>query len=128
MRHKYSKLAELQTGNQNRSNVIRTFLTNIVKHGQITTTPKRAKIIVAETNHFFCHLLSMFKKYDEAWAKREMIRFLKSTIRTEDEGKKVLTDYIARYKEQKNKTNFTSTYKTTLRKWDAVQNILIRLD
>lgn len=128
MRHKYKKVSEIQTGNQTRSNVIRNFLTSIVKHGSITTTPKRAKVIVAEVNHFFSHLLQLVSKSDATTAKREMIRFLEHTLWTDEEGKKVMSDYIIRYKDQPNKTNFVTTYKTTLRKGDAVQNILVRLD
>lgn len=116
MRHKYKKISELETGNQTRSNVIRNFLTSIVKYGQITTTPKRAKVVVSEINHFFAHLLKILSKYDEVNAKREMIRFLEKTLWTNEEGKKVMSEYIVKYKELPNKTNFVTTYKTTLRK------------
>ena len=128
MRHQYKRVLELHTGNQTRSNVIRNFLTSIIKHGQITTTPKRAKVIVSEVNRFFCHLLGMLDRYNESDAKREMIRFLEKTLWTDEEGKKVINEYIVRYKEMPDKTNFVNTYKTTIRKWDAVQNILVRLD
>lgn len=116
MRHKYKKTSELETGNQTRSNVIRNFLTSIIKHGQITTTPKRAKVVVSEINHFFSHLLKILSKYDEVNAKREMIRFLEKTLWTDEEGKKVMSEYVVKYKDMPSKTNFVTTYKTTLRK------------
>lgn len=128
MRHKYKKVSELETGNQTRSNVIRNFLTSIIKHGSITTTPKRAKVIVSEVNHFFSHLLRILTQYDENSAKREMVRFLEKTLWTDTEGKKVMSEYIVKYKEVPNKTNFVTMYKTTLRKGDGVQNVLVRLD
>jgi ribosomal protein L17 len=61
-------------------------LTSFVKIGRITTTPKRAKVLKAETDAFFSKLVKTYNRYnDENESKRECIRIVKATIFGENE-------------------------------------------
>jgi len=80
MRHQNNKLIQLSTGNKKRSLFVRTLLTNLVKNGAVTTTPKRAKVLKAEADSFFSNLVRIDSKYEEKDAKRECINMIKSTI------------------------------------------------
>jgi len=74
-------------------------LTNLVKNGKTTTTPKRAKVLKAEADTFFANLVRMSKKLEEKDARRECIRYIKSQIYGEPEGKKVLNVLLPKYME-----------------------------
>lgn len=98
MRHRQKRTLELSTGVQKKNLVIRTMLTNLVTHGKMTTTPKRAKVLKAEADSFFSRLLRTYRRFDdENISKREVIRVVKSTILTEEAGKKIVTDILPRY-------------------------------
>jgi ribosomal protein L17 len=61
-------------------------LTSFVKIGRITTTPKKAKVLKAETDAFFSKLVNTYTRYtDEKESTRECIRLVKATIFGETE-------------------------------------------
>lgn len=126
MRHQDNKLLQLNTGNKKRSVFIRTLLTNLVRAGAVTTTPKRAKVLKAEADSFFSRLVRIDSKYEEKDARRECINIVKSTIYGEDEGKKVIEVLLPKYREMKWKS-FVANYKIWFRKWDGSEKILIKL-
>ncbi len=126
MRHQNNKLIQLSTGNKERSLFVRTLLTNLIRAGAVTTTPKRAKVLKAEADSFFSNLVRIDSKYDEKDAKRECIRMVKATIYGEAEGKKVIETYLPKYREMKWKS-FVANYKIWFRKWDGSEKILLKL-
>ncbi len=127
MRHKLSKMIELDTGAKKRQVFVRQLLTNLVKNGKTTTTPKRAKVLKAEADAFFANLIRMSKKLEEKDAKRECIRLIKATIFGEEEGKKVLNVLLPKYKESGATSSFVADYKLGYRVGDGVQKILLKL-
>ena len=127
MRHKKNKLLELHTWAKNRQVFVRQLLTNLIKNGKTTTTPKRAKVLKAEVDSFFSNLIKMTKKLDEKDAKRECIRLIKSQIFGEAEGKKVLNVLLPKYKESGATSSFVADYKLGFRVGDGVQKILLKL-
>ncbi|MEI6774492.1 MAG: hypothetical protein WCL18_07055 [bacterium] len=90
-------MLELHTGAKKRDVYIRQLLTNLVKNGKTTTTPKRAKVLKSEIDSFFANLVKMNKKLEEKDARRESIRYIKSIIFGEAEGKKVLNVLLPKY-------------------------------
>lgn len=127
MRHQSNRLIELQTGVQKRSNVLRTLLTNLVREGQITTTLKRAKVLRAYADHFFARLVSMSDRYDNKWFDRESVRYIKSIIWTDAEGRKLSQDIIPRYIKSNNKSWFVSIYKAGYRSGDGAEKVLVKI-
>lgn len=129
MRHKKNQLLELEVWEKKKSNVIRTLLTNLIKHGEMATTSKRAKVIKSEADKFFARLLRMFDLYkDEKDVRREAIRFVKSVIYGEEEGKKVVNELLPKYKASGKSAGFVSDYKLGYRVGDGAEKILVRLD
>lgn len=126
MRHKFNKMLELSTWAKKRHIFVRQLLTNLVKNGKTTTTPKRAKVLKAEVDSFFSSLIKMNKKLEAKDAKRESIRYIKSQIYGEDEGKKVLNVLLPKYLESW-ATSFVADYKLGHRVGDGVQKILLKL-
>jgi len=103
-------------------------LTNLVRSGKVVTTPKRAKVLKAEADSFFCKLLDISTRYsDESDWKREVIRYVKSTIYGEEEWKKVVSIYLPKYLDSSKKSGFVENYKIWFRKWDAVEKIMVKL-
>jgi len=81
MRHRINKLKQLNTGAKKKEVFLRNLLTSLVKFGRITTTPKRAKVLKAETDAFFSKLVKTYTRYTtEADSKRECINLVKATI------------------------------------------------
>ncbi|PID34571.1 MAG: hypothetical protein CR971_02550 [candidate division SR1 bacterium] len=127
MRHRQKRTLELSTGVQKKNLVVRTMLTNLVTHGKMTTTPKRAKVLKAETDSFFSKLVRTYKRFeDEKSSKREVIRIIKSTILTEDAGKKIIADLLPRYLDG-NTGSFVADYKMGARPGDASEKIMLKL-
>lgn len=126
MRHQDNKLLQLNTGNQKKSVFIRTLLSNLIRTGAVTTTPKRAKVLKAEADSFFSRLVRIDSKYEEKDARRECINIVKATIYWEVEGKKVMETLLPKYREMKWKS-FVANYKIWFRKWDGSEKILIKL-
>ncbi|EKD24737.1 MAG: hypothetical protein ACD_80C00167G0035 [uncultured bacterium (gcode 4)] len=127
MRHKKNKLLELHTGAKKRDVFVRQLLSNLVKNGKTTTTPKRAKVLKSEIDSFFANLVKMSKKLDPKDAKRETIRYIKSKIFGEAEGKKVLNVLLPKYMESGSTSSFVADYKLGFRVGDGVQKILLKL-
>lgn len=129
MRHKVNKMLDMRLGEyQTRSNVTRTMLTNFVREGHMTTTAKKAKVIKAEADSFFATLIGMFDRYsDEKDVKREAIRYVKSTIFGEAEGKKVINEILPRLRQEGKKSGFVASYKLGYRMGDGAEKILLRL-
>lgn len=126
MRHQDNKLLELNTWNKKKSVFIKTLLSNLIRTGAVTTTPKRAKVLKAEADSFFSTLIRLDSKYTEKDAKRECINFVKSSIYGETEWKKVIETFLPKYRELKWKS-FVANYKIWFRKWDASEKILLKL-
>lgn len=127
MRHKKKRTLELSTGVQRKDNVIRTLLTNFITHGEMITTPKRAKVLKAQADGFFARLVKISTKYDKAQAKRESIRIVKDILYTDVAGKKVIYEFLPRYLEEKRTTGFVTDHKLGFRPGDASEKILLKL-
>ncbi len=127
MRHKKNKMLELETWAKTRHIFVRQLLTNLVKNGKTTTTPKRAKVLKAEVDSFFARLVKITKTLDEKSARRECIRFIKSEIYGEAEGKKVLNVLLPKYIADGATSSFVADYKLWFRVGDGVQKILLKL-
>ena len=127
MRHKKKRTLELSTGVQRKDNVIRTLLTNLITHGEMITTPKRAKVLKAQADSFFARLVKLSMKYDEADARRESIRIVKSVLYTEVAGKRAIDEFLPRYLEEKRTTGFVTDNKLGPRPGDAAERTLVRL-
>lgn len=127
MRHKNNKMLELHTGAKKRQIFVRQLLTNLVKNGKTVTTPKRAKVLKAEVDSFFANLVRMSKKLDEKDAKRECIRYIKSQIFGEAEGKKVLNVLLPKFIADWATSSFVADYKLGFRVGDGVQKIMLKL-
>lgn len=120
-------MLELETGAKKRQIFVRQLLTNLVKNGKTTTTPKRAKVLKSEIDSFFADLVKLNKKLSEKDAKRESIRYIKSIIFGEAEGKKVLNVLLPKYMESGSTSSFVADYKLGFRVGDGVQKILLKL-
>lgn len=127
MRHKDNKMLELHTGAKKRDVFVRQLLTNLIKNGKTTTTPKRAKVLKSEVDSFFANLVRMSKKLSEKDARRECIRYIKATIFGEAEGKKVLNVLLPKYIASGATSSFVADYKLGFRVGDGVQKILLKL-
>ena len=127
MRHKYNKLLQVNTGAKSKSVFMRMQLSSLLRAGKLTTTPKRAKVLKMYTDEFFSTLLNISAKYEEKDATREAIRFVKSVVYGEAEGKKVIETLLPKYKEENRKSGFTTEYKLGYRVGDASQKIMLKL-
>lgn len=127
MRHRINKLKDLNTWAKTKDVFVRNMLTSFVKIGRITTTPKRAKVLKAETDAFFSKLVNTYTRYsDENESKRECIRIVKATIFGEAEWKKVMNELLPKYVAEK-RSSYVSSYKIGFRKWDASEEIMLKL-
>lgn len=128
MRHQKNRLLKIDTGVKTKSVYIRVLLTNFLKHGKLSTTQKRARVIKAEADHFFSKLLEIMGRYeDEKEAKREAIRYVTSVIYWEPEGKYVIAVLLPKYLKEGRKTGFVASYNLGFRSWDAAPKVLLKL-
>jgi len=127
MRHKKKRILELSTGVQKKQNVIRNLLTSLVASGQMVTTIKRSKVLKATADKFFARLVWLHAKNDEATAKRESIRYVKSLIYTEKEGKKVINELLPKYLAEGKTSGFVMNVKMWPRPGDAAEKVLVKL-
>ena len=128
MRHNYNKLRQLSTGVQKRQSVIRSLLTSLVENGRIETTPKRAKVTKYEMDKLFSKLVRMYNNYeDKKDANREIIREVKKVFFTEVAGKKVVSELLPKYLDEKRDSGFVRFYRTGVRQGDGVTKILLEL-
>ncbi|MCK9466769.1 MAG: bL17 family ribosomal protein [Candidatus Absconditabacterales bacterium] len=128
MRHRINKLKQLNTGAKKKDVFIRNLLSSFVKNGRITTTPKRAKVLKAETDAFFSKLVKTYSRYNtEAESKRECIKIVKATIFGEAEGKKVMSEWLPKYLGDNKKSSYVVSYKLGVRKGDAAEKVMLKL-
>ena len=127
MRHQNNRLLKINTWVKTKSVFLRELLTNFISKGKITTTQKRAKVLKAETDHFFSKILEIMARYnDEKDAKREAIRYVKSIIYW-DEGKKIIDVIVPRYLKDGTKTGFVALFNIGYRVGDAAPKVLLKL-
>ena len=105
---------------------MRQLLTNLIRNGKVTTTSKRAKILKSHANAFFSRLVKIYASYEAKDARREAIRYVKSVVYGEPEGKKVIEKLVPAYLEAKAKS-FVADYKLGYRVGDAAAKILVKL-
>lgn len=127
MQHRKNKLLELNTGAKSKNVYIRQMLTNLVRNGKVTTTVKRAQVLKAYADSFFAKLVANTTSYAEKDARRENIRYIKSEIFSEPEGKKVLDTLLPKYLESGKKSGFVTDYKLGYRVGDGAEKILVKL-
>jgi len=128
MRHKHKQTIKLNTGIKKKSVFKREMLTNLIRSGVVTTTPKRAKVLKAEADAFFSHIIDLATRYAEATdGKREAIAYTKSMIFGNEEGKKAINIYLPKYLDAKKTSSFVENYKLGTRKGDGVEKIMLKL-
>lgn len=127
MRHRINKLKQLNTWAKTKNVFVRNLLSSFVKNGRIVTTPKRAKVLKAETDAFFSKLVRTYNRYsDTNEAKRECINIVKAEIFWEEEWKKVISVLLPKYVAEKN-NSFVASYKMWFRKGDAAEQVMLKL-
>jgi ribosomal protein L17 len=128
MRHQKNRLNEIHTGPKKKSIFIRQLLTNLVRNGKVTTTPKRAKVLKAEADSFFSKLLEIAARYPEPKdVKRESIRYVSSRIFGEEDGKKVINTILPKIIEEGRTTGFVTAHKVGHRVGDASLKTMITI-
>ena len=127
MQHRKNKLLELNTGAKSKNVYIRQMLTNLVRNGKVTTTAKRAQVLKAYADSFFARLVANTTSYAEKDALRENIRYVKSEIFSEPEGKKVINDLLPKYIESGKKSGFVTSFRLGYRVGDGAEKILLKL-
>ena len=125
MRHRKNKLLKIRGSVQSRDLVMRTMLTNLIKHGHLTTTEKKAKVLVAYADSFFARLVSMNNRLDEKTALRETIRVVKAIVYGNDEGKKVIREIVPQLLTKPNGYGFFTSAKLGKRIGDAAEQVRI---
>lgn len=66
----------------------------------------------SQADSFFSKLVAQFAKYEnEKDAQRECIRIIKSEIYGEEEGKKIMSDLLPKYREANRVSSFVEDYK-----------------
>ena len=128
MRHQNNRLLKINTGAKTKAVYLRVLLSNFLAQGKMVTTQKRAKVLKAETDHFFSKLLEIMGRYQEQNdARREAIRHIKSLVYGEDTGKKVIDVLLPKYLKDGVKTGFVASYNLGHRVGDAAPKVLLRL-
>ena len=128
MRHRQKRILNLSTGIKKKTIFIRSLLTSLVKYGAVTTTAKRAKVLKAEADSFFAKLINQFVIHkDEKDATRECIRIIKSEIFGEEEGKRIMSDILPKFRDAKKTSSFVEDYKVGFRAGDASLKVLVKL-
>lgn len=104
---------------------MRTMLTNLVRYGHLTTTEKKAKVLVAYADNFFARLVSMNNTLDATTAQRESIRLVKSRVYGNDEGKKIIREIVPTLLTKKVNSGFFTSVKLGKRIGDAAEQVRI---
>lgn len=125
MRHRSNKLLKIRGSVQSRDLTMRTMLTNLIRYGHLTTTEKKAKVLIAYADNFFAKLVSMNNTLDTNDAPREMIRLVKSRVYGNDEGKKVIREIIPSLLNKKVSSGFFTSIKLGKRIGDAAEQVRI---
>ena len=145
MRHRYNQLRQFETGVVKKWIVLRNLLTSLIKHWQIKTTPKKARVLKSFADKFFNRAKKIYEKYsDDKVVKNELIR-LANMYLTNDGGpyrfwwkrkeagqynvKEKFVDLIApTLKDISFSTGFVRNYKLGPRKGDNVEYVLVKLN
>lgn len=127
MQHRKNRLLEISTGAKSKNVFIRQMLTNLVRNGKVTTTVKRAQVLKSYADSFFSKLVSNVANYDEVNARRENIRYIKSEIFSDEDGKKVLDVLLPKFLESGKKSWFVVDYKLGYRQGDGAESILVKI-
>ena len=127
MRHRSKKVLKIRGLVQKSDLVIRTLMTNLLKHGHLTTTEKKAKVLVAHADSFLAKLVAFHNDLDEANAKRETFRLVKSRIFGNEEGKKVVREILPALLTTKKKSGFLSLVKLGKRIGDGAEQVRVEI-
>lgn len=127
MRHRMNKLLKLRGSVQSRDLLLRTMLTNLVKFEHLTTTEKKAKVLIAYADSFFAKLVSMNNTLDAETAQRETIRWVKARVFGNDEGKKVIREIVPQLLTKNISSGFLSSVKLGKRIGDAAELVKIEI-
>ena len=111
MRHRKNKLLKIRGSVQGRELTMRTMLTNFVRYGHLTTTEKKAKVLVAYADNFFAKLVSMNNTLEADTAQRETVRWVKARIYGNDEGRKVIREIVPSLLTRKVDSGFLTSFK-----------------
>lgn len=125
MRHRKNKLLQIRGSVQKRDLVMRTMLTNLIRYGHLTTTEKKAKVLIAYTDRFFSKIMSLVTNSEEGVGTREAIRWTKSLVFGNDEGKKVITELLPEFAKKKMQSSFVTDVKLGKRLGDAAEEVRI---
>lgn len=125
MRHKKNSLLQFESGTQKQSLLMRNMLTSFVTHGQLVTTPKRAKVLKSEANKLFNRLVRTAKASEQDGIRR-CIAYVKSVLFTDVAGKKLITELLPKFLDA-NVTSFVADYKLGMRKGDASEEIMLKI-
>jgi ribosomal protein L17 len=127
MRHRKNRLLQIRGSVQKRDLVLRTMLTNLIKFEHLTTTEKKARVLIAYADSFFATLVSMNTRLDAETAQRETIRRVKARIFGNDEGKKVVRDLIPQLVTKKVSSGFVTSVRVGKRIGDSAEQIRIQI-
>ncbi len=122
-----NKLLKLRGSVQSRDLLLRTMLTNLVKFEHLTTTEKKAKVLVAYADSFFAKLVSMNNTLDAETAQRETIRWVKARVFGNDEGRKVIREIVPQLLTKNISSGFLSSVKLGKRIGDAAELVKIEI-
>ena len=122
-----NKLLKLRGSVQKRDLLLRTMLTNLVKFEHLTTTEKKAKVLIAYADSFFAKLVSMNNKLDADTAQRETIRWVKARVFGNDEGRKVIREIVPQLLTKNISSGFLSSVKLGKRIGDAAELVKIEI-
>ncbi|MEY3197669.1 MAG: hypothetical protein RL023_291 [Candidatus Parcubacteria bacterium] len=125
MRHKKNSLLQFESGVQKQSLLMRNMLTSLVTYGQITTTPKRAKVLKSEANKLFNRLVRTVQASEQDGVRR-CISYVKSVLFTDVAGKKLITELLPKFLDAQT-TSFIADYKLGMRKGDASEEVMIKI-
>ena len=125
MRHRKNKLLKIRGSVQSRDLTMRTMLTNFIRYGHLTTTEKKAKVLVAYADRFFAKLVSMNNTLDPVTSQRETVRWVKALVYGNDEGRKVIREIVPSLLTRKVDSGFLTSFKLGKRIGDAAEQVRI---
>ena len=76
---------------------MRVMLTNLLSHGHMTTTEKKARVLASYADEFIAGMVRLYTTLPEVDATRIAINKIKSTLYGNDLGKTFLRDMVPFY-------------------------------
>lgn len=126
MRHRQNKT--FNTGNQKRSMVIRSLLTNLIQYQKIKTTSAKASILLSTADSFIATLVSLYRNLPAQEAKRKADALLKASLLGDKSiGQKFTKTLLPQLVESDKSSGFVSTYKLGRRKGDGAEQVLVKI-